>query len=443
MVGTYKYTGTPQFVSVTATGEYDIVAFGAQGGGSTSGKTMTAGGYGAEVGGTFELKAGENLEIIVGGAGTLSDGLGGGGGGGTFVLAKEGGTYTPILVAGGGGGARFNGVGGAGTLMQGNGQGGAVGPGISSGGGAGVKSNGASNGTPTGGSNGSGNYAGGGGAGDYAGGFGGGGGGFNGGGGGGGYTGGYGGGELEPGVGGGSYDGGIPNTSQTAAGENQGNGRLIISPDAVTCFASGTLIRIARGTSIEDIAIEALRVGDFAVTTSGERRPIKWLGHRTIDCRRHPSRHEVMPVRIAAHAFGENRPVRDLYVSPGHAICVDLMGEVLVPAGILVNGTTIKQVEVDTVTYWHVELDCHDILLAENLPCESYLEMGNRGFFREAALVNLAAGPDLVSMSQRTHADFCRPFYADGPVVEAARARLHAMAGTQQTLVLSAVAPAG
>ena len=54
---------------------------------------------------------------------------------------------------------------------------------------------------------------------------------------------------------------------------------------------------------------------------------------------------------------------------------------VLVPAGALVDGRGIVQLEVERVTYWHVELDGHDILLAENLPAESYLAMGNRGFF--------------------------------------------------------------
>ena len=69
-----------------------------------------------------------------------------------------------------------------------------------------------------------------------------------------------------------------------------------------------------------------------------------------------------------------------------HAICVDILGKVLIPAGVLIDGTSVRQLEVDVVTYWHVELDSHDILLAENLPCESYLDLGNRGFFKEAAV---------------------------------------------------------
>ena len=94
------------------------------------------------------------------------------------------------------------------------------------------------------------------------------------------------------------------------------------------------------------------------------------------------------------------------------------------PAGALVNGTTIVQVDVETVTYWHVELDEHEIILAEGLPCESYLEMGNRSFFTENGTVSLTASPDSV----RTHADFCRPYYADGPLVDAVQARLGARA---------------
>ncbi len=131
-----------------------------------------------------------------------------------------------------------------------------------------------------------------------------------------------------------------------------------------------------------------------------------------------------MPIRIAAHAFAENRPSRDLRVSPGHAVCVDAVGEVLIPAAALVNGTTIVQEQVDTITYWHVELESgHDIILAENLPCESYIEMGNRSFFAEAEATTLHASPDA---RVTTHADFCRPFHQDGPVVAFVRERLAA-----------------
>ena len=96
-MGQYAFTGSAQFVTVTTTGEYDIVAFGAQGGGSAANGSFgaEAGGLGAEIGGDVELTAGEKLEIIVGGVGATTSTHPGGGGGGSFVLANVEGTYTP------------------------------------------------------------------------------------------------------------------------------------------------------------------------------------------------------------------------------------------------------------------------------------------------------------------------------------------------------------
>ena len=150
-----------------------------------------------------------------------------------------------------------------------------------------------------------------------------------------------------------------------------------ISVAAPVCFAAGVLIRIVAG----DRAVEDLRVGDLVVTSSGTHRPVRWLGHRMIDCRSNPLKS--WPVRIARDAFGTDMPTRDLYVSPEHSLCVSVADtEVLIPAEKLVNGSTVAFAPTDTVTYWHVELDSHDILLANGLPAESFLEMGaNRRFF--------------------------------------------------------------
>ena len=188
---------------------------------------------------------------------------------------------------------------------------------------------------------------------------------------------------------------------------------------ATVCYCTGTRIRTTRG----DVAVEDLRVGDLAVTASGEQRPIRWIGHRVTETSRYTDPHLVMPVRVCAHAFGEGRPARDLRLSPGHALCLDLMGEVLIPVMALINGSTVVQEEVESVTYWHVELDRHDILLAENMPAESYLDMANRRFFAEGDVVDILATPDGEATS-RTHADFCRPFYAAGSFVAVARQQL-------------------
>ncbi len=260
------------------------------------------------------------------------------------------------------------------------------------------------------------------------------------GGGGGGYSGGAGGGGA--GGGGGSIDKGTAIAAQTRSGANTGAGKVVI---AVTCFATGTRIRVLRDGAPADIAVEHLAVGDIAVTAAGAHRPIRWIGSRTIDCGAHPVSHKVWPIRVAADAFGRNRPARDLYVSPKHSLCVDVVEEVLIPAEKLINGSTVAQVECDSVTYWHVELGSHDILWADGMPAESFLEMGaNRallGLASEDALADQVLADQVLAdqvladqvladqvladeVLARTHADFCRPFHDAGPILAIVRAQL-------------------
>jgi plastocyanin len=142
----------------------------------------------------------------------------------------------------------------------------------------------------------------------------------------------------------------------------------------VACFRAGTHIATPRG----EVAVEDLRVGDLVLTISGQTQPIAWIGRRTLDCRRHPAPERVNPIRVAPHAFGENRPKRALLLSPDHSVFVE---DVLIPIKFLVNGATIVQLDVASVTYYHLELPRHDVVLAEGLPTESYLETGGRSAF--------------------------------------------------------------
>jgi len=151
----------------------------------------------------------------------------------------------------------------------------------------------------------------------------------------------------------------------------------------MVCYAAGTLIRTDRG----DVAIENLAAGDTVVTLrNGEpvSMPIKWMGVRKLDLAAHPHPHLAAPVRIRAGAFGDDLPRRDLLVSPAHAILVD--GK-LVPANLLINNMTISQdTGIKAIAYYHIELEQHAIVLAEGLPAESYLDVGNRDFFSNAGL---------------------------------------------------------
>jgi autotransporter passenger strand-loop-strand repeat protein len=185
----------------------------------------------------------------------------------------------------------------------------------------------------------------------------------------------------------------------------------------VPCFRVGTHIATAAG----DVAVEALSVGDLVRTASGGVRPITWIGHRAIDCARHPQPRLVWPVRVAAGAFAEAQPSRDLFLSPDHAVFVD---DVLVPIRQLMNGVSIAQVEVNAVAYFHVELDGHDVLLAEGLPAESYLDTGNRGDFANGGM------PMTLHPTFGRDGAGCAPFAVGADLVEPIWQRLAARAGT-------------
>ena len=143
------------------------------------------------------------------------------------------------------------------------------------------------------------------------------------------------------------------------------------------CFLAGTAVRGATG----DKAIEDLRPGDTILTASGAEVPVKWLGVQTVSTRFGPAE-RVMPVRIRAGALGDGLPLRDLTLTADHALLIDGL---LINAGALVNGTTIDWVPLgefgDGYTVYHVETEDHDIILAEGMPAETFIDYVGRAAF--------------------------------------------------------------
>lgn len=146
------------------------------------------------------------------------------------------------------------------------------------------------------------------------------------------------------------------------------------------CFAAGTMIATEQG----EVAVEDLKAGDLVRTADGRLTPVTWLGTQQIDTRlTHPAK--VNPICITAGALGGGLPLRDLHVSADHAIEID---GTLYNAGVLVNGETIyqkRQMPKEGFTYYHVETEAHELLLAEGVAAESFIDYAGRNSFDNAA----------------------------------------------------------
>lgn len=169
------------------------------------------------------------------------------------------------------------------------------------------------------------------------------------------------------------------------------------------CFAAGTLLASPEGP----VEVSSVAPGDLLGTADGVAQPVRWVGHRHA--------RDATVIRLSAGCMGAGVPSRDLLVSDDHGILVD---GVLVPAGLLVNGTTILEERRESVVFYHVELERHAILLAEGAPAESYLDTGNRAQFGNCPLTY-----DPV-MAYR--ADACAELVVAGARLEEARASLMA-----------------
>ncbi len=215
----------------------------------------------------------------------------------------------------------------------------------------------------------------------------------------------------------------IQSASQTAADPTSSNPTPTNpTPPAnnAPCYCTGTRILTERGP----VAVEDLAIGDRVVTAAGAHRPIRWIGTRSYGGRFANTNPAILPVCVKAGALAEAVPVHDLWVSPEHALFLD---GVLVPAEQLVNGVTIVKAErVETVTYWHIELDSHDVLLAEDAPAESFVDDGGRAIFHNAATYR-ALYPHVPAWMGK--AAYCAPRVTEGFALEAIRRRLALRAG--------------
>ncbi|WP_461427821.1 Hint domain-containing protein [Gymnodinialimonas sp.] len=142
------------------------------------------------------------------------------------------------------------------------------------------------------------------------------------------------------------------------------------------CFADGTHLATPNGEK----PVEALAVGDLVLTADNGPEPITWMFAKTWTPSEIAAAPNLAPVLIAKDALGAGVPNRDLRVSQLHRVSVRgaiarrMFGtpEVLIPAKALLPlaGVTLDVPESD-VTYYHVMLARHEVVLANAVRTES------------------------------------------------------------------------
>lgn len=146
------------------------------------------------------------------------------------------------------------------------------------------------------------------------------------------------------------------------------------------CFTTGTYITTLRGEK----PVEALEPGDRVVTRDNGLQTVRRVVRRDFDYGQLAVVPHLQPVLVTTGALGRGLPERDMLVSPGLRLLVSgdrlpigpmsAVGaeEALVAARVLSDMRTIRPCQVLGVSYVHVMLDRHEVLLANGIWAEAF-----------------------------------------------------------------------
>ncbi|MEP5151945.1 Hint domain-containing protein [Planktotalea sp.] len=159
----------------------------------------------------------------------------------------------------------------------------------------------------------------------------------------------------------------VPGTTNVFTSEgNIGNGNVPYSE--LACFVEGTLVETLRGPQ----KIETLNVGDVIPTIDNGPQPLRAIGRATV-----PGLGKHAPIRFESGVLGADQA---LMVSPNHRMLLTgcetelLFGEteVLAPAKALINGTTVRRMPCEQVSYVHLVFDRHEMVQTQGVVSESF-----------------------------------------------------------------------
>ena len=129
--------------------------------------------------------------------------------------------------------------------------------------------------------------------------------------------------------------------------------------------------------------IELVRPGDLIVTRNNGLQPVRMIWKRTVSQEDMQQNGDLAPIRLKPRAIGPMMPQRDLLVAPDHRLLIPgfrvagMPNDKCVLAEAREIAGTSDAVYIDrsleTVQYYQMVFDCHQVLTANGQPVESFL----------------------------------------------------------------------
>lgn len=147
--------------------------------------------------------------------------------------------------------------------------------------------------------------------------------------------------------------------------------------EGAVCFTSSSYIE----TDEAMVQICDLEAGMRIKTRDNGYQKLLWVYKRAISQGEMAGNPNLRPVKITAHAFGADKPCRDMHLSQQHRLLhSDLRNEIifaefhlLVPAKGLINNNTITiDHDVAKLEYVHLLFNAHEIVYVDGIEAESF-----------------------------------------------------------------------
>ena len=147
--------------------------------------------------------------------------------------------------------------------------------------------------------------------------------------------------------------------------------------NGLPCFTAGALIETPEGPR----PIEALEAGDLVLTRDNGPRPVRWIARRHLDANALRAAPHLRPILFEAGSLAPGVPARRTRLSPQHRVLMtgpqaELHfedSEVFAKAKHLTGrGGVGRDDHSRSVTYVHLLLDRHEVLMADGMWSESF-----------------------------------------------------------------------